>query len=82
MNEFKNMAQEAAQLEISGNAKEAATAWRRAGEYCTKEQNREWCDARAEFCESRFIDGVDRRNYRPGMSIAEAKRTGSRGRVQ
>ena len=54
MNEFKNMAQEAAQLEISGNAKEAATAWRRAGAYCEKEQNREWCNARAWFCESRF----------------------------
>lgn len=55
MNEFKTRAQEAAQLEISGNAKEAATAWRRAGAYCEKEQNREWCKARAEFCESRHV---------------------------
>lgn len=55
MNEFKTRAQEAAQLEISGNAKEAATAWRRAGAYCEKEQNREWCNARAEFCESRHV---------------------------
>ena len=82
MNEFKTMAQEAAQLEISGNAKEAATAWRRAGAFSNKDQNRDWCHARAEFCESRFTDGVDRRKHLPGMSIAEAKRTGSRGRVQ
>lgn len=54
MNEFKTMAQEAAQLEISGNAKEAATAWRRAGVYSSNEQNRDWCCARAGFCESRF----------------------------
>ena len=54
MTSFKEFAAEAAQLEISGNAKEAATAWRRAGAYCEKEQNREWCNARAWFCESRF----------------------------
>jgi hypothetical protein len=59
MNEFKTRAQEAAQLEISGNAKEAATAWRRAGAYSTKEQNRDWCEARALFCESRFWWGVN-----------------------
>lgn len=59
MNEFKTRAQEAAQLEISGNAKEAATAWRRAGAYSTKEQNREWCEARALFCESRFWWGIN-----------------------
>lgn len=58
MNEFKTRAQEAAQLEISGNAKEAATAWRRAGAYSTKEQNRDWCEARALFCESRFWWGI------------------------
>ena len=58
MNEFKNMAQEAAQLEISGNAKEAVAAWRRAGAYSTKEQNRERCNARAGFCESRFARGA------------------------
>ena len=55
MNEFKTMAQEAAQLEISGNAKEAPTAWRQAGAHSEKEQNREWCNARAEFCESRHV---------------------------
>ena len=54
MKAFNEFAAEAAQMEISGNAKEAATAWRRAGVYSTKEQNREWCDARARFCESRF----------------------------
>jgi hypothetical protein len=59
MNEFKTRAQEAAQLEISGNAKEAATAWRRAGAYSTKEQNRDWCEARALFCESRFWLGIN-----------------------
>ena len=59
MNEFKTRAQEAAQLEISGNAKEAATAWSRAGAYSTKEQNRDWCEARALFCESRFWWGIN-----------------------
>ena len=54
MNEFKTRAQEAAQLENQGQVKEAATAWRRAGAYSTKEQNRDWCNARAGFCESRF----------------------------
>lgn len=54
MKAFNEFASEAAQLEISGNDKEAATAWRLAGAYCEKEQNREWCNARAGFCESRF----------------------------
>ena len=54
MNEFKTMAQEAAQLEISVNAKEAATAWRRAGAHSDNGENIEWCYARAGFCESRF----------------------------
>lgn len=54
MKAFKEFAAEAAQMENQGQAKEAATAWRRAGACCAKEQNREWCKARAEFCESRF----------------------------
>ena len=54
MTSFKEFATEAAQMENQGHVKEAATAWRLAGAYCTKEQNREWCDARAWFCESRF----------------------------
>ena len=49
---------EAAQMENQGQVKEAATAWRRAGAYCAKEQNREWCKARAEFCESHLWRGV------------------------
>ena len=53
-NTFKEFAAEAAQMENQGQVKEAATAWRRAGAYCTKEHNREWCNARAWFCESRF----------------------------
>lgn len=55
MTSFKEFAAEAAQMENQGRVKEAATAWRRAGAYCEKEQNREWCNARAEFCESRHV---------------------------
>ena len=55
MKSFNEFAAEAAQMENQGQAKEAATAWRRAGAYSTKEQNREWCKARAEFCESRHV---------------------------
>ena len=54
MKAFNEFAAEAAQMENQGQVKEAATAWRRAGAYCEKEQNREWCNARAWFCESRF----------------------------
>lgn len=54
MTSFKEFAAEAAQMENQGQAKEAATAWRLAGAHCTKEQNRDWCEARALFCESRF----------------------------
>ena len=54
MKAFNEFAAEAAQMENQGQVKEAATAWRRAGAHCEKEQNREWCKARAEFCESRF----------------------------
>lgn len=54
MTSFKEFATEAAQMENQGHVKEAATAWRRAGVYSTKEQNRDWCNARAWFCESRF----------------------------
>ena len=53
-NTFNEFAAEAAQMENQGQVKDAATAWRRAGSYCEKEQNREWCNARAGFCESRF----------------------------
>ena len=54
MKSFNEFAAEAAQMENQGQVKEAATAWRLAGAYSTKEQNREWCNARAWFCESRF----------------------------
>ena len=54
MKAFKEFAAEAAQMESQGQIKEVATAWRRACAYSTKEQNREWCNARAGFCESRF----------------------------
>ena len=54
MTSFKEFATEAAQMENQGQVKEAATAWRRAGAYSAKEQNRDWCNARAWFCESRF----------------------------
>ena len=54
MTSFKEFAAEAAQMENQGQVKEAATAWRRAGACCEKEQNSEWCNARAGFCESRF----------------------------
>ena len=54
MKSFGEFAAEAAQMENQGQVKEAATAWRRAGAYSAKEQNREWCNARAWFCESRF----------------------------
>lgn len=54
MTSFKEFAAEAAQMENQGQVKEAATAWRLAGAHCTKERNRDWCDARAWFCESRF----------------------------
>ena len=54
MKAFNEFAAEAAQMENQGQVKEAATAWRRAGAHCAKEQNREWCKARAGFCESRF----------------------------
>lgn len=58
MKSFKEFAAEAAQMENRGQVKEAATIWHRAGAYCEKEQNREWCKARAEFCESRFAREV------------------------
>ena len=54
MKAFNEFAAEAAQMENHGQVKEAATAWRRAGAHCAKVQNREWCYARAGFCESRF----------------------------
>lgn len=54
MKAFKEFAAEAAQMENQGRVKEAAAVWRRAGAYSTKEQNRDWCNARAWFCESRF----------------------------
>ena len=54
MKAFNELAAEAAQMENQGQTKEAAQAWRRAGGHCQKEQNREWCNARAGFCESRF----------------------------
>lgn len=54
MTSFKEFAAEAAQMENQGQVKEAATAWRLAGECSTKEHNRDWCNARAWFCESRF----------------------------
>ena len=59
MKAFKEFAAEAAQMENQGKAKEAATAWRRAGAYCEKEQNRDWCNARAGFCESRFMRAAE-----------------------
>lgn len=59
MKAFEEFAAEAAQMENQGQAKEAATAWRRAGEYSTKEQNRDWCEARTLFCESRFWWGIN-----------------------
>lgn len=54
MTSFKEFAAEAAQMENQGQVKEFATAWRKAGAHTTKEQNRDWCNARAGFCESRF----------------------------
>ena len=54
MKALKEFAAEAAQMENQGQVKEATTAWRRACAHCEKEQNREWCNARAGFCESRF----------------------------
>lgn len=54
MKSFNEFAAEAAQMENQGQVKEAATAWRMAGAHSAKEQNREWCNARAGFCESRF----------------------------
>ena len=54
MKSFNEFAAEAAQMENQGQVKEAATAWRRAGAYSTKEQNRDGCEARAGLCESRF----------------------------
>ena len=54
MKAFNEFAAEAAKMENQGQAKEAATAWRRAGEYSTKDQTRDWCNALAWFCESRF----------------------------
>ena len=47
MKAFNEFAAEAAQMESQGQVKEAATAWRRAGASCEKEQNSEWCKARA-----------------------------------
>ena len=54
MKSFNEFAAEAAQVETQGQVKAAATAWRRAGACGAKEQNRDWCNARAGFCESRF----------------------------
>ena len=58
MKAFNEFAAEAAQMENQGLVKDAATAWRLAGAHCTKEQNREWCEARALFCESRLWWGI------------------------
>lgn len=52
--EFKQMAEQAAQLERDGEKKAAAVAWRKSCQYSGNEANREWCNARAGFCESRF----------------------------
>ena len=59
MTSFKEFAAEAAQMENQGQVNEAATAGRRAGAYSTNEQNRDWCEARALFCESRFWWGIN-----------------------
>ena len=60
MTSFKEFAAEAAQMENQGQVKEAATAWRRASAYCEKERNREWCNARAWFCEPRLAREAER----------------------
>lgn len=54
MKAFKEFAAEAAALEKQGQQKEAAIAWKLAGAYCSTQQNTEWCEARADFCGSRF----------------------------
>lgn len=58
MKAFNEFAAEAAQMEKQGQVKEAATAWRRAASYSDRAQNRDWCYARAGFCESRFAREV------------------------
>lgn len=56
--EFKQIAEQAAQLERDGEKKAAAVAWRKSCAYSGNEANREWCMARAEFCENHLWRGV------------------------
>lgn len=55
---FKDLAELAARIERSGEPKAAAMAWRRTAEHSNNEKNRDWCEARALFCESRFWLGI------------------------
>lgn len=49
---FNAIAIQAAELERAGDRDEAAIVWRKAAAYSNQEQNREWCELRAEFCSS------------------------------
>lgn len=51
---FQEIATQAAELEQSGYRDEAAHHWLKALAYSNSEINREWCSARARFCESRL----------------------------
>ncbi|ODR86723.1 ANR family transcriptional regulator [Shewanella xiamenensis] len=47
--------QEAAELERSGAALHAASKWQQAAFACQDFNEREWCERRAAFCQTRFM---------------------------
>lgn len=55
---FKELAEKAAKMERDGESREAASCWLRAEVYSDSKINREWCRARAAFCENNLWRGV------------------------
>lgn len=49
---FKELAAKAANMEKQGELNAAASCWRKAGAYSDNQINRDWCAARAEFCDN------------------------------
>lgn len=53
-NTFKELSAKAAQMEREGNVSAARRCWKKAEAYAVSKENAHWCQARAEFCLSRY----------------------------
>lgn len=49
---FKELAAKAANFERNGDGDFAYNCWLKALEYSNNDDNREWCKARAQFCQA------------------------------